>query len=227
MAQAKQDMDEVSLNDKRVEITTYDRYKGRKGITDRIAVISKNLIRAHTHYVQKGDRGSTFRCLSTKDHQAVCCDTLGTPDQKFGLVLFHYLTDENGSLLTEEKCAGKVKLWVISDTRYAELSQVHKEFPLLASPFEDPQVDLLIKCTEDKFQKMTFTPTKISQYRKKKEWYDAVLAMELKARPRLAKAMGQELTELDVMDLLKIDAPMRSPSMSAADLDVGDVLGDD
>lgn len=217
-------MDTVTLGDKNVDIQTYDRYKGRKNVTDRIAILSATLIRARVHYHDK--KKKSFKCLSTPERQAACCKHMGDPDQKFGLIIFQYLTDENGNMLTEEKLSGKVKLWVVSDSRYSELSQIHKEFPLLDGGLAAPQFDMMIKCTEEQYQRMTFTPCNSAFWKKKEEWYNAIKAKEAKARPRLVKAMGNDLTELEILELLEVDAgnPMSSPSAGAGDIDLGDVL---
>lgn len=217
-------VDSVGLNDKSVDIQTYDRYKGRKGVTDRIAIISASLIRARVHYHDA--KKKSFKCLSTSEKQAACCKAMGEPDQKFGLVIFQYLTDENGNQLTEEKLSGKLKLWVVSDSRYSELSQIHKEFPLLDGGLPNPQFDMTIKCTEEQYQRMTFTPCREAFWKKKEDWYNAIKLKEAKARPRLIKAMGSDLTELEVMDLLEIDtSPAHSPSAAGSgEIDVGDIL---
>lgn len=226
MSELEQGLDEVSLNDKRVELNTFDRYKGRKNVTDRIVILSSTLVRARTHYheTSNGKKKSTFKCLSTPGKQAVCCQYLGDPDQKFGLTLLQYTTDEQGQLLTDEKLSGKVKLWVLSETRYAELSQIHREWPLLDAGFDKPQYDLTVKCTEEQYQKMTFTPCKETQYKKKKEWYDFMKQKELKSRDRLTKALGYPLTELEIMELLEVDKGGAAPTGPAAEIDVGDVL---
>lgn len=213
--------DQVSLNDKSVDIQTFDRYKGRKNVTDRIAILSSTLLRARVHYHDA--KKKSFKCLSTPTHQAPCCKHMGEPDQKFGLIVFQYLTDENGNMLTDEKLSGKVKLWVVSDSRYSELSQIHKEFPLLDAGFAEPQFDMTLKCTEEQYQRMTFTPCREAFWKKKQEWFDAIKQKANKAIPRLGKAMGNDLTELEILDLLEIDSHGTSPT-SGNEIDVDDVL---
>lgn len=225
MSELEKGMDSVTLGDSRVDIQTFDRYKGRKGITDRIAILSATLLRSRTHYHEKGKQGKTFKCLSTPQKQAVCCQHKGDPDQKFGLVLFQYLTDESGSLLTEEKLSGKVKLWVVSETRYSELSTIHKEFPLLNGGFQAPQVDLMVKCTEENFQRMTFTPCQKAFWKTKESWFDAMVAKEAKARAKLGKVMGADLSENEILELLEVDVanPITSGG-GGVEIDIDDVL---
>lgn len=221
--------DNVTLGDSRVDIQTFDRYKGRKGATDRFAILSTTLIRTRTHYHEKGKTSKTFKCLSTPGKLAACCTHKGDPDQKFGLVLFQYLTDEKGALLTDEKLTGKVKLWVVSETRYLELSAIHKEFPLLAGAFGDAQVDLMATCTEEKFQRMTFTPCNKAFWKTKEAWYDAMMSKEAKARAKLAKVMGLEMSENEILEFLEVDAPNpftggAGDTAGGVELDLGDIL---
>jgi hypothetical protein len=119
---------------------------------------------------------------------------------------------------------GKIKLWVITDSRYGELTTIHKEFPLLDNGLENPQFDLLLKCTEEKFQRMTMTPTREAFWRKKKEWYDVMKAKEAKARPKLLKALGYDMSELEVMELLGVDAAPGGMSPTAGEISVGDII---
>lgn len=217
----------VTLGDKTVELSTFDRYKGRKGQTDCIAIVSSALVRSFSHWHnQKG-----FRCL-TKDpmNPSVCCKTLGPPTQKFGLVLFQYTVNpeqgKEGEILDPTKLQGKCRLWLISETRYEELSNLHKKWPLLDGGFSAPQHDIVVKCTEENYQRMTFTPCPSSHWKAKQAWYDALKAKEIKAREKLKLALGRQLTELEVMELLGASTPASTGSVSnSADIDLSDVLG--
>lgn len=224
--QLTKEMERVTLADKRVEVQTYDRYKGRKGVTDRLALISPTLVRVTTHFIETKKR--RYRCITTPTKKGVCCQHVGAPDQNFGLVLFQYTTDELGSLLTEEKLSGRLKLWVISESRYAELSTIHKEYPLIGTDFAAPMVDLTVKCSEENFQRMNFTPCKEAFWKRKKEWFDKVMDLEDKARSKLTKALGQELTELEFLQALGIDSgtPGTAPTIASSTIEVSDILGD-
>lgn len=215
--------DEVTLGDKSVEISTFERYKGRKGQTDCLAVISSVLSRAFVHwYNNKG-----FRCLSTPEKRAICCSQLGEPEQKFGLVLFQYSVDQDGNYIDMSKLQGKSRLWVISETRYEELSNIHRKWPLLDAGFGQKQHDLVVKCTEEAYQRMTFTPCPDAHWKKKQSWYDAVKGKEAKAREKLKLALGRQLNELEVMELLGASVPAQTGStQNASDIDLSDVLED-
>lgn len=218
--------DEVTLGDKTVELSTFDRYKGRKGQKDCIAIISTSLVRAYPHWFnQKG-----FRCLS-KDplHPAICCQKMGAPTQKFGLVLFQYSTSpeqgKEGEILDLTKLQGKCRLWLISETRYEELSNLHKKWPLMDGGFDKPQHDIVVSCSEENYQRMTFTPNPDAHWKKKQGWYEALKAKEIKAREKLKLALGRALSEQEVMELLGASVPVSTGSTAnAGDIDLSDIL---
>lgn len=230
----KMSEDTVTLGDRRVEITNYDRYKGRKGETDRIAFLSNNLIWRKTWYVEgrgSNDRGSLIKDPGENtDLGQLIRKHLGEPEQRFGLVLFHYKADENGVPDNPDKCSGKPKLWVISESRYAQLSNIHNEFPLLApSEADGSQHDLIIRCQEEQFQRMEFQATaKQAHYRKKDKWVETIMKKVPKAEEQLKKAMGRDYTEDEVKQLLGISSGSATPTQGSSDeLDLDDVIDED
>jgi len=222
------EMDQVTLGDKRVDIQTFDRYKGRKGAKDRLAIISPSLARAVVHYYR--EKKKTVICQTKNPATpADCCVQLGSPEQTFGMILFHYSTDPEGNFFEgmEDKLSGRVKFWKVSETRYSELSSIHKQFPLLAPDFASPQHDLIVYCTEENYQRMTFTPCAAAHWKKKQEWFTHLQALVKKGWPKLQKAMGSDMDEAELKQLLEIDAvPAANPSAASAPIRVDDILGD-
>jgi len=221
--------DIVTLGDKKVELSTFDRYKGRKGETDRLGLICGGLPRGYIHYFGQGATGKSFRCVSTATEKAICCDKLGAPQQKFGVILFKYVLDpqDASKLLDDTKCQGKIMLWVISESRYEELSNMHKQWPLLDAPedFQTKQHDIMVKCTEEQYQKMVFTPVPTAQWKQKEAWYKALkMRLEL-AKPKLKQAMGKTMTLQEIKELLGA-APAVAPGTTdnVGDIDLGGVL---
>lgn len=211
---------EVSLGDKRVEIASFDRYKGRKNETDMVGVISATLLRAYTHYKDK-----TFRCLSTPESRGICCEQLGEPTQRFGLVLFHYTADNKGDLIDQTKCSGKIKLWVISEAKYEELSALDKKWPLLDRGYGQPQHDMVIRCTEEQYQRMSITPCPSAHWKSKESWFKAIKDKEKKAKDRLKLALGRTMTVEEVMSLLGASIPSQTGGTEkAGDIDLSDIL---
>jgi len=216
--------DEVTLGDKNVETAQFDRYKGRKGVTDRIAVLSATLMRTWSYYHEN----TMFRAPKDPPTLEHCKAALGEPQQRFGMVLFHYSTDDTGSMLVPEKCKGKVRLWAISEARYEELSGLHRNWPLLDGGFSEKQHDISIKCTEEQYQRMTFTPTPDAHWKSKEAWYKALKEKEAKAREKLKLAMGRQLEDSAIMELLGAStaAPTTGGTENQADVDLSDILDD-
>lgn len=211
---------EVSLGDKRVDIQTFDRYKGRKGEIDMIGLISSTLTRAYTHF-----SGKSFRCLSTPEKRGVCCENLGEPTQKFGLIVFQYTVDAQGELLDTAKCSGKLKLWIISESKYEELSSLDKKWPLLDRGYGQAQHDLMIRCTDDQYQKMSTTPCPTAHWKSKELWYRAIQDKAKKAKERLKMAMGRQMTEIEILGLLGASIPSQTGGTDkAGDIDLSDIL---
>jgi len=217
----------VSFGDKRIETAQFDRYKGRKGVTDRIAIISSNLVRVWTYFYEGRGQKQMFRAPTSPEMLALTRDVIGEPDQRFGLVLFHYLTDENGEMIDDVRCRGKIKLWRISESRYEELSNLHRQFPLLDNGFGEPQSDLVIQCTEEQFQRMTFTPTPTAHWKTKEGWYKKLKEREKAAQDKLAMAMGRKLDDEEIKTLLGVSSPsVTGTTDNASDLDLSDIMDD-
>jgi len=217
--------DQVTLGDKAVETSQFDRYKGTLNRTDRIAIISTTLTRGYRYYMEA--KRSSFRAPTNPETLKLVKASLGEPEQRFGLVVFHYLTDEAGNLIDTTKCQGKIKVWSISESRYEELSGLHRTWPLLdsAEGFAGKQVDLQIRCTEEKFQRMTFTPCPDAQWKKKEAWYNALKEKEAKARDKLKLTLGKQLTDHEILDLLGTALPSQTGgTQNAGEVDLSDVL---
>lgn len=222
----------VGFGDKRVQLSTFDRYKGRAGYTDRVAFIIPGIERAYSYF----HNNKLFRFPEKAEMQKLCRDTLGEPQQRFGLIMFHYATDQEGNLPQDEdgnviqKLSGQVKLWAVSETRYAELSGIARSWPLLDGGFSEKQVDIMITCTEEKFQKMQIQPTPEAFFKTKQAWYDALLGKLPKAQERLQFVLGKTLSDLELMEALGVSnasAPSTGSTANAGEIDLSDIADDD
>jgi len=227
MAKYEQDT-EVTLADKNVETSQFDRFKGRKNVTDRIAIVSSKLTRVWRYFHESNGKKYVFRAPQDAATLEFTKKELGEPEQRFGLVIFHYLTDEQGNMLDELKCRGKLKTWVISESRYEELSGLHRQWPLLDGGKETPQYDLCAKCTEDQFQRMTFTPMKEAHWKKKEKWYSAIKEKMTRATEKLGQALGRKMSDDEIRAILGVsNLPSQTGStQNAGDIDMSDVMDD-
>jgi len=220
---------DVTFGDRNVELNTLDRYKGKKGQVDRIVLLSKSLLRGNSHWFNN----KTFRCLTEDPSKpAICCEKLGAPNQKFGVVILHYQADGEGNIVDESKCPGTLKIWVLTESKYQELSGVHKQWPLLDSGFDKPQHDLLIACTEEQYQRMTITPCPKAHWKSREAWYKALLLRVDKSKDRLALSVGKKLPESEVLEILGLavqtaaGTPGQPPTQGPGDIDLSDILAD-
>lgn len=212
--------DEVVLGDKNVETSSYDRFKGAAGETYRLAFLSKTLTRGLVHYFN--NRG--YRCITTPDKRAVCCDQMGSAQQKFALILFQYTTDGAGDVVDAAKLQGKIKFWLITEARYEELTTIHKRWPLLDSGFTEKQVDLVVKCTESQFQKMAFTPCPDAHWKKNEGWYKQLKDKSEKAKEKLNMVFGRRCNEEELRVVLGLSAGSSKSPTQGADIDLSDVV---
>jgi len=202
----------VTLGDKRVVLDVFERYKGIKDQTDIIAVISSRLVRGYRYY--HPDKKVSFRAPTDETELEKVKEVLGPPQQRFVMVVFQYTPsdydeDTGAPVLDPTKCKGRVKIWSISDNRYAELSGIHSDWPLLDTSEEHPegglsvpQHDLVIKCTEEKFQRMQFKPKKNAHWKLKQEWYDALKGREERAAEKGKGSLGRVFSSQELSDLM-------------------------
>jgi len=221
----KSKTDKVTLGDKNVETSQFDRYKGIKGRTDRIAILSTTLIRGFRHYHPAKRR--SFRAPSTPEIAKLVTEQLGPPEQRFALTLFHYLTDENGNLIDASKCQGRVKTWAISEARYEELSNLHRSWPLLDAGFSEGQHDMQPACTEEQYQRMNFTPCPEAHWKTKEAWYKALKEKEVQAQPKVKMTLGRQMSDTEIMEMLGTALPSQTGSTeNAGDVDLSDITED-
>lgn len=225
MDAAKPAGDEVNFTDKKVEVPNFDRYKGAKGRTDRLAILSTNLYRVWTHYPNSQTVKGYIRCMDPEGRQQKCCEKFGPPEQRFGMVLFQYNTNEKGELPDEKRCGGVVRLWVVSGPRYETLKGMSKEFQLLDEGADKPQHDFLSLCTEEKFQRLNFTPCKEAHWKKQPNWYAFLKGKEKEALTKLPAAIGKTLTDQDKEDLFGANSPVPTkPPTGSGDVDLDAIL---
>lgn len=216
------DGDAVVLGDKRVEISSFDRYKGRKDYTDRVALIWPTLTRAYVYFHNK----RLIRAPKEPDLLALMRKHLGEPQQRFGVPIFRYATAQDGSLLEPAKCQGKVMLWGITERRFEDLTKINQAWPLLDSGFDEKQLDLSITCKEENFQNFTMQPLPEAHWKKKENWYKAIVARAKLAQDKMSIVLGRHLTRDEILQTLGA-GPMSPPTggtENAADIDLSDVI---
>lgn len=225
MDATKQVGDEVNFTDKKVEVPSFDRYKGAKGRTDRLAILSSSLYRVWTHYPNSQAVKGYIRCMDPIGKKEKCCEKFGPAEQRFGMVVFQYNTNEKGELPDPGRCGGVVRLWIVSGPRYETLKGISKEFPLLDDGLDKPQHDFLSTCTEEKFQRLAFAPCKEAQWKKQPGWYSFLKGKMNDAMAKLPPAIGKTLTDEDKEHLFGSNSPIPTkPPTGSGDVDLDAIL---
>lgn len=212
--------DEVEF--KQVQTSTFPKYQGVEGCTDRIAVLSPKLMRSYSYYVE--DANTRFRV--DKQPSKWLTQRLGQPEQKFALIFFKYATDQDGTILTEDKLAGKVCIWVFSEKKFDQIKGRFQRYPLMNTGPDAEQVDLLIACEDSQWQKLDFDVTDGAHWRKKPEWVEALNAKVEDAKKRADFFLGGRKSEDEIKQLLGITKGGGPAAASDADVELGDVLAD-
>lgn len=209
------DTQDVSFRDPSVEFSFLERYKGHVGQKDRLAIVSQTFVRGFQHFHNQ----KKFICLTeSADKPKICCTTIGPSRQYFSGLVWHYVTDPEGNPIAKDKpFLGKLKVWVFPESRYQELGTLDGQWPLTDKGFGKPQHDLLITTTDNTFQKMTFVPTPEAFWKVSGEAiYKKIFEKAFTAKPQAVKALGNRLSEQEVMALLG-KAPATNPASSLAD----------
>lgn len=203
-----------------VQTATFPKYQGRKGVTDRVAVLSAKLKRSYSYYVEDGR--TRFRV--DKSPPEWITKRLGQPEQKFALVFFKYATDEDGELHQTDKLKGKIVIWVFSETKFDQIKAKFMRYPLMND--SDEQKDLIISCTDAEWQKLDFDVADDAFWRSKPEWIEALNKLVDDALKRADYYLGFRKTEDEIKQILGVVQGSGPAGAADDDVDLGDVLAD-
>lgn len=120
-----------------------ERYKASASKVDRIGFLTKKVMAVKYHYIQ--GVGSIV-CFGGK-----CCDVGGTPQVRYLFPIAVYTSDSDGNISGK-----KVELKILSagDDLYKSIMTINKG---TAQYGGIDHIDLLVTCTDDKYQKLSLT----------------------------------------------------------------------
>jgi hypothetical protein len=203
-----------------VQTSTFPKYQGVQGQTDRVAVLSKKLMRSYSYYVD--DAKVRFRV--DRNPPSWITDKLGQPEQKFALVFFKYATGEDGEILTPDSLKGKVCIWVFSEVKFDQIKAKFQRYPLMNG--QENQKDLRITCTDSQWQKLDFDVEDDAHWRKNPKWVEALEAKLEDARKRSDYFLGARKSEDEIRAILGVASGSSPATAADADVDLADVLAD-
>jgi len=82
-------------------------------------------------------------------HNDYLQDKLGPPKRKIGTFVVHYSTDRRGNF--NKPLEYEIKPWTFGEDKYRRLADIHGRFNLTTN-------DIEVRCDDDTFQKLQFTP---------------------------------------------------------------------
>lgn len=160
--------------------------------------------KANIHYID-GEGGGNYRCLSSDEGTAVCCQKLGDPDLKIAVAVVHYVnadpaTGKYGKDVTETVVA--VKHVILSRTNFSDISKCIQE---------DETVDNFDIVMTKKTNGIGYDFNRISKEARWKKNPTVVAQVEAgfekyKDGKELAKKLGKKLTVLEFKALLSKSA---------------------
>jgi hypothetical protein len=148
------------VNDDDVSGRRREEFKGKTGKTDRIALcwFKKD---SSGHYVINSGTIPLFKKAEIHFHPSLgyfedlgveTQKLFGTPKTKLLTIVIKYPTDLDGKLDKSAFLSGEFKIlpWKLAPDKFRALKSINDEFPLVTT-------DLKVSCSDEKFQKMTFS----------------------------------------------------------------------
>jgi hypothetical protein len=220
-AATSSEITDASLDDDTVSSGDFVFYKGRKNVVDRIAMLNpKNMKSARSHY-QEG-KGyflchSKFELVGGQEVCSVpapCCQQLEESKKRFAALILQYTLGPDGKLINP--LSYTFKLWRISDDKFVQLRDIHKEFPL-------DKHDLTIRCTEEQYQKLTIQASATSILANEK--FPAVYRQQIETwvrsmTPKSARSLGRKLSEAELRE--RLGMAVTAPAVSVTEVPVID-----
>lgn len=212
--------DFLDFGDIEVKPKFKEKYKGVPGEKHRIAIIWPEkmdttkkgpFVVRHTHFEQK-----YFVCK-----EGICCEKLGPAKTRIACLVIKYKTKKDGSLVKKEgekiPFDFEVLEWILSETKYNKLKDLHKEFPL-----KDHDLMVTLEGTEQ-YQDLNFTPCKESVWQARDEFKREVYKESEPLRENLARSLGQDLSIDEIKELLGMGVAQPSEAITNAS-NIEDIL---
>lgn len=202
---AEESIEEIGFDDETITGDRAPKYSGKKGYVDRIGFIfpkGNKVVKTHFHTKHVICKGG------------LCCEKMKPAEKRIGNIIIKYGTDKQGKV--KSPFTYELQTWVFSEKKYAQLRTVNSEQSL-----EDH--DLLVTCTEEKYQNLNITACKEVLWKKNDKLKAHILAEAEKLRAKIY--LGAELNTDQMKELLgqETESPTGTDAGSA---DYSDVLAE-
>lgn len=175
----------------RVSKVPIGKYKASTAKVDRISFLTKKVIALKFHYIQ--DVGSIV-CFGGK-----CCEIGGTPQVRYLFPVAVYTSDNEGNISGK-----KVELKILSagDDLYKNIQTINNG---LKQNGGIDHVDLLVTCTDDKYQKISLTYAGPATWRKYQPIAQFLSERWKKDGANAYMAIARKCDEASLMKLMGLD----------------------
>jgi len=216
----------TDLSDETVKPFSVQLYGGKKGVTDRIALLSTDMVGARLHYKEHyficQSKWKTAGGIETCSEEAVCCKQLGEPRKRFIVPILKYATKQDGSPLTDIG-AFQLMAWKFSEDKFILLRASNNDFPL-------DQFDILVTCTEERWQKLSIQVLPKTPMRRHEKWpkeyTEAAEAFVESSKKKLPRLLGRKKTMTELLEILGLASPEAETTSDVPLADVDDILKD-
>lgn len=173
-----------------------ERYKASASKTDRISFISRKVIPIKYHFVE--GNGSIL-CFHGK-----CCEVEGNPSVRYLFPIAVYQSDSEGNI-----SGSKVDLKVLSagDDLYKSIIALNKGLEQYGGI---THADILVTCTDEKYQKITLTFSGSATWRKYKPLADFLAKRWKEDGAKAYMAIARKVDESSFLNMVHMDEPAPS-----------------
>lgn len=180
-----------------------DKYKASTAKVDRISFLTKKVMAVKFHYIQ--DVGSIV-CFGGK-----CCEIGGTPQVRYLFPIAVYQTDSEGQISGKKV---ELKILAAGDDLYKSIMTINNGTKQYGGI---DHADLLVTCTDDKFQKISLTFAGPAVWRKYAPIAQFLSERWKKDGANAYMAVARKCDEAALMKLMGLDAESESSAPASFD----------
>jgi hypothetical protein len=181
-----------------------EKYKASSAKVDRISFLTKKVIATKFHYIQ--DVGSII-CFGGK-----CCEVGGTPQVRYLFPIAVYQTDSEGNVSGKKV---ELKILAAGEDLYKSIMTINNGTKQYGGI---DHADLLVTCTDDKFQKISLTFAGAAIWRKYPQIVEFLSSRWKKDGANAYMAVARKCDEASLMKLMGLEdgaVPMAQETFDA------------
>lgn len=189
--------------EQRVSRFAVEKIKFNPAYKSLIGIVSDEKIAVKMHYVQGA---GSFIC-----QECECCEVLGPPRIRYAIPIVEYDTNRDGRPISAEL---NHKVFVATDDHFQDLSAINRRYGI-------SQMDILVICKDEQFQKLSFHVDDHSRWRKSEAAMSAIKDFWKRNQRNILSPVARNISRERLLEILRLD------NSDTSDIDgVDDVFGD-